>query len=97
MGTLGGGLGDEEPADEVIDWFCGLSLRGGVGGGGEDERRWFVFVLLLLVEVVTGCTFTLHSFELRLGDMRDGKLSVFVHCDKLRTIVEADAVYLLLL
>lgn len=85
MGTLGGGLGDEEPADEVIDWFCGLSLRGGVGGGGDADRLEWLFSVV----AVTGCTFTLHSLELRLGDMRDGKLSVFVHWLRLRTILLA--------
>uniref|UniRef100_A0A182IUS3 Uncharacterized protein n=1 Tax=Anopheles atroparvus TaxID=41427 RepID=A0A182IUS3_ANOAO len=38
---------------------------------------------------VIGSTFTLQSFEFRFGEMRAGKLSVFVHCDKLRTIMDA--------
>lgn len=33
-----------------------------------------------------GCTFTTLSFDVRLGDSLAGKLSVFVHCDRLRTI-----------
>lgn len=86
IGTFGGGL--EEPADEVIDWFCGLSFLGGVGGGGVDEP---------LFVVVTGCTLTLHSFELRLGEIRDGKLKVFVHCDKLRTIFSSFAPFAVIL
>lgn len=48
-------------------------LRGGAGGG------------------VIGWMFTWpsQSFELRLGEMRDGKLSVFVHWARLRTMVVA--------
>lgn len=92
IGTFGGGgLGEDEPADEVIDWFCGLSLRGGVGGGGGDADR--LEDVVLVDEVVTGCTLTLHSLELRFGDMREGKLSVFVHCDRLRTIVRPSPVF----
>ncbi|CAG5050987.1 unnamed protein product [Parnassius apollo] len=34
-----------------------------------------------------GCTFTTLSLELRFGDNLEGKLSVFVHCDRLRTIL----------
>lgn len=46
-------------------------LRGGAGGG------------------VIGWMFTVlsQSFELRFGEMRDGKLSVFVHWARLRTIL----------
>lgn len=38
-----------------------------------------------------GCTLTLHSFEFRFGDILAGKLNVFVHCDKLRTIFDVDS------
>lgn len=34
-----------------------------------------------------GCTLTTLSLEVRLGDSLAGKLSVFVHCDRLRTIL----------
>ncbi|CAH2073068.1 unnamed protein product, partial [Iphiclides podalirius] len=34
-----------------------------------------------------GCTLTTLSFEVRLGESLAGKLSVFVHCDRLRTIL----------
>lgn len=40
---------------------------------------------------VMGCTLTLHSFEFRFGDILAGKLNVFVHCDKLRTIFDVDS------
>lgn len=36
---------------------------------------------------VIGWIFTEQSFELRFGEMRAGKLSVFVHCDRLRTML----------
>lgn len=36
---------------------------------------------------VIGCTFNVHSFELRFGDILAGKLSVLVHWDKLLTIL----------
>lgn len=35
----------------------------------------------------TGPASVEQSFELRLGDKREGKLNVLVHCAKLRTIV----------
>ncbi|CAH4037101.1 unnamed protein product [Pieris brassicae] len=35
-----------------------------------------------------GWTLTTLSLEVRLGDSLEGKLSVFVHCDKLRTILK---------
>lgn len=34
-----------------------------------------------------GVTFTMLSLEVRFGDNLAGKLRVFVHCDKLRTIL----------
>lgn len=36
---------------------------------------------------VIGCMLTEQSFELRFGEMRAGKLRVFVHCERLRTIL----------
>lgn len=36
---------------------------------------------------VIGCTFTLHSFEFLFGEIRAGKLRVFVHCERLRTMI----------
>lgn len=62
-----------------------ISVMGTFGGGEGDEE-----LPLSLRGIngggVIGCTLTLHSFELRFGEMRAGKLRVFVHCDKLRTI-----------
>lgn len=48
-----------------------FNFLGGAGGGGDTVMGW---------------TLMLQSFELRLGEIRDGKLNVLVHCDKLRTI-----------
>lgn len=58
------------------------------GGGDGDDWRW----LFLRGKAGgapggdIGCTFTLHSLLPRFGDILAGKLSVFVHCDRLRTI-----------
>lgn len=63
----------------VIGIFCGED------GGLDDGDELFVLWLRAGVGgavVVIGCTLTVHSFEWRLG-----KLKVFVHCDKLRTIL----------
>lgn len=55
-------------------------------GGGDGDADWWLFFRGNAGGGDMGCTLTLHSFELRFGDIRAGKLNVFVHCDKLRTI-----------
>lgn len=54
-----------------------------------------VFVVLFLGGVGGGAGLVvfklLQSFELRLGERREGKLRVFVHCARLRTIFVVQA------
>ena len=57
----------------------------GTFGGGEGEEVEFDFLGGAGGGVI-GRTFTLQSFELRFGEILAGKLRVFVHWDKLRTI-----------
>lgn len=74
MGTFGGGDGDdmvEELDDEVVEVAVADEVLFRGGAGGG----------------VIGSTLTLQSLEFRFGEMRAGKLSVFVHWDKLRTMV----------
>lgn len=74
MGTFGGGDGDDivdELDDEVVE--VAVADDGLLRGGAGGG--------------VIGSTFTLQSLEFRFGEMRAGKLSVFVHWDKLRTMV----------
>lgn len=83
MGTFGGGDGDADMVDELDDEVVEVAGLFRGGAGGG----------------VIGSTFTLQSFEFRFGEMRAGKLSVFVHWDKLRTMVSlfgAGAMLLLL-
>lgn len=81
MGTFGGGEGDEV-ADELDN------------ADVDDDADEVVEVVDLFLGGagggVIGSTFTLHSFEFRLGEIRAGKLSVLVHCDRLRTMVTQD-------
>lgn len=58
----------------------------------EEERDvaqlpWPLVLLRGGVGGGTGPASVEQSFELRLGDKREGKLNVLVHCAKLRTIV----------
>lgn len=72
IGTFGGGDGDDI-VDELDDEHVVVEVAGLFRGGAGGG--------------VMGSTFTLQSLELRFGEMRAGKLSVFVHWDKLRTMV----------
>ena len=56
-------------------------------GGEDDGDELFVLLRAGVGGACIGWTFTLHSFEWRFG-----KLSVFVHCDKLRTILDFEIV-----
>lgn len=73
---MGGGVGeeDEDDGDEDDDIVLADEVEVDLLRGGAGGG-------------VIGSTFTLQSFEFRLGDMRAGKLNVFVHCDKLRTML----------
>lgn len=71
IGTFGGGEGDEV-VDELDNDEVVEVVDLFLGGAGGG---------------VIGSTFTLHSLEFRLGEIRAGKLSVLVHCDRLRTMV----------
>lgn len=59
----------------------------GTFGGGEGDDELPLSLRGINGGGVIGWTFTLHSLELRFGEIRAGKLKVFVHCDKLRTIL----------
>lgn len=65
-------------------------MIGTFGTGGNCPNDWLVFLGRAggggCGDTIMGWTLMLQSFELRLGEIRDGKLNVFVHCDKLRTI-----------
>lgn len=52
-------------------------------GGDDDGVELLVLLRAGVGGAWIGCTFTLHSLEWRFG-----KLKVFVHCDRLRTIFE---------
>lgn len=56
-----------------------------------------VFVVLFLGGVGGGAGLVVfklvQSFELRLGERREGKLRVFVHCARLRTIFELQTIF----
>lgn len=56
-------------------------------GGEDDGVELFVLLRAGVGGACIGWTFTLHSFEWRFG-----KLNVFVHCDKLRTILDFEIV-----
>lgn len=56
-------------------------------GGEDDGDELFVLLRAGVGGACIGWTLTLHSFEWRLG-----KLNVFVHCDKLRTILDFENV-----
>lgn len=70
---------NEMKRKKLTIWLISVMGTFGVGDG-----VWLFF--LGSAGGVMGWTFTLHSFEFRFGDILAGKLSVFVHCDKLRTI-----------